>query len=61
MQTEPDSGGTMKASDVIEKPSGEEKAPVHRLTPRRHYPTIRLKPFRRGPLSRLAWIFGLSR
>jgi len=36
-------------------------AKVYRLTPRRHYPTVRVKPFRRSPLTRLAWIFGLSR
>jgi hypothetical protein len=51
----------MKVSDVIAKPSGERGVQTHRLTPRRDYPTIRLKPFRRGPLSRLAWIFGWSR
>ena len=53
----------MKVSDAIaELELGNQRgARVYRLTPRRRYPTIRVKPFRRSPLSRLAWIFGLSR
>lgn len=30
------------------------------LAPRRHYPTLRIKPYRRGPLLRLQWIFGIT-
>lgn len=34
---------------------------VHRtLSPRRHYPTLHIKPYRRSPLQRLAWIFGFA-
>jgi len=51
----------MKVSQGITDLHAERSAPIQKLTPRRHYPTIRPKPFRRGPLSRLAWIFGLSR
>jgi hypothetical protein len=61
-------GGTMKVSQAIaelgsgfDSAFGTREERVHRLTPRRRYPTVRVKPFRRGPLSRLAWIFGLSR
>jgi len=51
----------MKLSEGIAGLHAERSARIHKLTPRRHYPTIRPKPFRRGPLSRLAGIFGLSR
>jgi len=55
----------MKLSEAIAELAshhGEQRgARVYRLTPRRRYPTVRVKPFRRSPLSRLAWIFGLSR
>jgi len=53
-------GGTMKVSQAIADLGFPSGARVYRLTPRRRYPTIRVKPFRRSPLSRLAWIFGLS-
>lgn len=51
----------MKVSEGIADLRAQQGARAKKLTPRRDYPTIRLKPFRRGPLSRLAWIFGLSR
>jgi len=54
-------GGTMKVSQSIADVECQSSARVYRLTPRRRYPTVRVKPFRRSPLSRLAWIFGLSR
>jgi len=51
----------MKLSQAIVDIGAIRSAKLGHLRPRRHYPTVRLKPFRRGPLSRLAWIFGLSR
>ena len=51
----------MKLSQAIVDIDTIRGAKLTRLTPRRHYPTVRLKPFRRGPLGRLAWIFGLTR
>lgn len=41
--------------------SGWQTAPgVKPLAARRHYPTLRIKPYRRSPLRRLQWIFGFS-
>jgi hypothetical protein len=59
----------MKLSQAIVDIDTIRGAKLARLTPRRHYPTVRptlrptvrLKPFRRGPLGRLAWIFGFAR
>jgi len=51
----------MKPSDATVDLDSNRNARVYRLTARRRYPTLRVKPFRRSPLSRLAWIFGLSR
>jgi hypothetical protein len=51
----------MKLSQAIVGIDTIRGAKLARLTPRRHYPTVRLKPFRRGPLGRLAWIFGFAR
>ena len=59
-----DAEDTMKLSPDIVDIGGVPSAPgakIYRLTPRRRYPTLRVKPFRRSPLSRLAWIFGLAR
>jgi len=51
----------MKLSDSSVELDANRSARVYRLTPRRRYPTVRVKPFRRSPLKRLAWIFGFTR